>query len=129
MDDSNLVKEINQPLYEKRGWIKFLGILQIISGVLSCLSIIGLIYGWLPIWMGALLTKAGSNTETAQYTGDKFQFMESLSSLKLYFTIQGVLIIIGLLSLIITLSLVLAALWGGSIALQEIMSKTKLPIF
>ncbi len=61
MDErGEIVRELSAPLASGRGWIKFLGILSIVSGALGALSIIGILWAWLPIWLGVLLFQAAS---------------------------------------------------------------------
>lgn len=90
------VQQLSMPIYQSRGWLKFLGILSIISGVASALSIVGILFAWLPIWMGVLMFQAGSAIESASQLGDKFAFLRSLGNLKTYFVLQGVLALIGI---------------------------------
>jgi hypothetical protein len=90
------VQQLSIPIYQARGWLKFLGILSIISGVGSALSIVGILFAWLPIWMGVLMFQAGSSIESAGQLGDKFAFLRSLGNLKTYFVLQGVLALIGI---------------------------------
>lgn len=92
-----LVKEITGPLYEVRGWMKFLGVVMIVQGIMVALSIIGIVVAWLPIWLGVLLFQSASAAETAQISGNKAQLMESLRKLKMYFIINGVLMLIMLI--------------------------------
>ena len=47
-------------------WVKLMGILNIIGGALSALTIVGIIIAWAPIWMGVLLFQAGSRADEAQ---------------------------------------------------------------
>ena len=95
MDDrSSIVRELSMPLASGRGWIKFLGILSIIGGVFTCLSIIGILWGWLPIWLGVLLFQSASGMEQAAISGDSATFAHAQNKLRLYFVIQGVMIII-----------------------------------
>ncbi|MFO7651171.1 MAG: DUF5362 family protein, partial [bacterium] len=42
------------------GWLKFFGIVTIIAGALNALSLVGILWAWLPIWLGVLLVQAGS---------------------------------------------------------------------
>ena len=97
MQDTHSVQELSQPIYQARGWLKFLGVLSIISGVVSALTIVGIIYAWLPIWMGVLMFQAGSSIESAGQFGDKFAFLHSLGSLKTYFVLQGIITLIGII--------------------------------
>ncbi len=50
--------------------MKFMGIMTIIGGGLQALSIVGLLVAWLPIWMGVVLTKAGSKAGEYADKGD-----------------------------------------------------------
>jgi hypothetical protein len=95
-EDSHLIQELSAPIYQARGWLKFLGVLSIISGVGSALSIVGIIFAWLPIWMGVLMFQAGSSIDSAGQFGDKFAFLRSLGGLKTYFVLQGVLTLLGI---------------------------------
>ncbi len=95
--DGQTVQQLSVAIYQAKGWLKFLGVLSIISGVGQALSIVGILFAWLPIWMGILMFQAGSNIEAAAQFGDKFAFLRSMGSLKTYFVLQGVLTLIGIL--------------------------------
>lgn len=95
--DGQTVQQLSMPIYQAKGWLKFLGVLSIISGVGQALSIVGILFAWLPIWMGVLMFQAGSNIESAAQFGDKFAFLRSMGSLKTYFVLQGVLTLLGIL--------------------------------
>ena len=51
------VTNVMQPLHDAAGWMKLIGTLAIIQGVLLALTIVGLIIAWLPIWLGVLLNR------------------------------------------------------------------------
>ncbi|MFH1502851.1 MAG: DUF5362 family protein [Candidatus Eisenbacteria bacterium] len=102
--DVQFVREVSAPLYAARGWMKFLGVLMIIYGALMVLSIVGILICWLPIWIGILLLRAAGSSEMAQISGDKYQLIEALSKLKTYFTIYGILALIGLVAAAIALA-------------------------
>lgn len=104
--DSHLVQELSEPIFQSRGWLKFLGVLSIISGVGQALSIVGILFAWLPIWMGVLLFQAGSSVDGAKQFGDKFAFLNSLGKLKTYFVLQGVLSLISILFVVLSLCVV-----------------------
>ena len=97
MDENEFVKKMSIDLYQAKGWLKLLGILNIVYGVISIFSLWGILIGWLPIWMGILLIKAGNEIEAAQLTGEPMHMEVSLAKLKTYFTIQGVMAILGLI--------------------------------
>ena len=93
-EEKNFVKEISEPLFSSQLWLKLLGVLNIIQGIIAALTIIGIIVAWLPIWMGVLLFRAGSSIESARMSGDKALFIKSQENLKTYFIINGVLALI-----------------------------------
>ena len=101
--EQQLVREVSAPLFAAKGWMKFLGVLMIIYGVLMALSIVGIIICWLPIWIGVLLFQTASTVEAAQASGSKMELYGALSKLKTYFTIYGVLALIGIIVSIITI--------------------------
>ncbi len=85
------------------GWMKFMGIMTIIGGCLQALTVFGLIIAWLPIWMGVILTRAGSKAGEYADKGD-FASLEGLTGqLKTYFTISGIMIIVSFAVMIIIL--------------------------
>lgn len=95
MDDRNaIVQELAAPLASGRGWIKFLGILMIVQGVLTALSIVGIVIAWLPIWLGVLLFQSASGVEQASINGDAATFVMAQNKLRLYFMIQAIMIIV-----------------------------------
>ena len=93
----------NLPVYQSKGWLKLLGVVLIINGVVAIFTLVGIVICWLPIWMGILLFKAASMIEVAQVNGDKVQLLESLKKIKTYFVINGVLMLIALIFIVISL--------------------------
>ena len=88
------MKQVILPLYETRGWMRFLGVVMIIVGILTALTIVGILIAWLPIWLGALLFQAAGRVESAYAAEDELLLTASLSKLKTFFVIQGVLLLI-----------------------------------
>ena len=93
---TTVVRELSLPISQSKGWLRLLGVLSIIYGVLMALSIVGIVVAWLPIWIGVLLLQTASTVERAQLTGDKNTLYESLGKLKTLFTIQGIMALLGL---------------------------------
>jgi len=93
----DLVREFTLPIYQSRGWLRLIGILSIIGGVGQALTIVGILFAWLPIWMGVLLMQAASGAQNAQLTGQKYELIRSLGSLKTFFVLNGVLVLIGII--------------------------------
>jgi hypothetical protein len=91
--ETQTVQQLSLPIYQARGWLKFLGVMTIIGGIPSVFALVGI----LQIWIGVLLFQAGSSIESAGQFGDKFAFLRSMGGLKTYFIIQGVLTLIGII--------------------------------
>ena len=106
--EENLVKEISLPLYNSKGWIKLLGILMLVYGILVALSIVGLLIAWLPIWLGILLIQTSSKIQQAQNSGNKIALMNAQKSLSTYFTVYGALALVGIIISVVVMGVLLA---------------------
>lgn len=109
------VRRVIKPIDSARGWMKLLGVLSIIQGVLIALSIIGLIIAWLPIWLGVLLWQGADKAERAKTSGNEADAVESLNKIKTVFTIYGVLALIAVVISVIYLIVIIAVIAGGGI--------------
>ena len=90
------VKTLSAPLYSAKFWMKLVAVMSIIYGVLTALSIVGIIIAWLPIWIGVLLFQCAGQVERAYLADDAQALQNSLAKLQTYFTIVGILTLIGL---------------------------------
>jgi hypothetical protein len=112
-EQAAIVRELGLPLLESKGWIKFLGVVSVIQGIVVAFTLVGLIIAWLPIWIGVLLYQSASILERAHLTGDRATFSAAMAKLKTYFMIQGILTLLGIIAAIIALSLgLMGALFG-----------------
>ncbi len=100
---SAIVRELSTPLAAGKGWMKLLGVVFIIQGVLTAITIIGIIIAWLPIWIGVLLLQSAGAIEQAQASGDEVQFRRSMDKLRTYFVILGILILISIVLMVLGL--------------------------
>jgi hypothetical protein len=108
------VANVMRPLNDAAGWMKLIGTLGIIYGVLMGLTIIGLIVAWLPIWMGILLRGAAVEAQAAYASGDEVAAVTATSKLQTIFKVQGIIVLIGLiLWAVMFLVVMIAALTGG----------------
>ena len=73
----------------------------IVQGVVTALTIVGLLIAWLPIWTGVLLVQSAGALENAQLSGDAFALKESFAKLRTYFVIQGVLYLVGIVLMVL----------------------------
>jgi uncharacterized membrane protein len=121
LDETNtqtgIIREISFPLYNCKGWMKLLGVMSIIGGALYVLTIFGIIIAWLPIWTGILLFQSASAIQQAHETDSKDAMTRSLSKLKTYFIIMGVLTLIGII--VFVLLLCFGVLGAGFAALSH----------
>jgi len=106
------------------GWVKFMGIMSIIGGCLQALTIFGLVIAWLPIWMGVVLTKAGSKAGEYADKGDFASLDGMTGQLKTYFTISGVMVIVSF-----GLSIVFAVAWFVLMGLGVFSSSSLMEYF
>lgn len=109
MEEQNLVKEISLPIFQSKGWLKLLGVVMIVQGIFTALSIVGIIICWLPIWLGVLLFQAAGSIEGAQYNGNKLALVQSMNKLKMYFMINGILMLI-----MIIVAVIMMLAFGGA---------------
>lgn len=108
--EKSIIEQMSFVAGQSKGWLKFLGVLSIIGGVLSALTIVGILVAWLPIWMGVLLFQAGSQADNLLLTKDAGRLVAMMSKLRVYFVIQGILAIIAIVG--VSLSMLFT---GGAI--------------
>lgn len=94
--EQDVVKRIKDISFRMNGWLKFVGIMLIIGGAISALSIVGIIVAWVPIWLGVLLLQAGGKASNAQLTDNPMELVLMMDKLRLFFIILGIMIIVEL---------------------------------
>ena len=80
------------------GWLRFFGVVNVAAAIPSILSIFGILFAWLPIWLGVLLIQAGS---AARHGSDE-ELVRMIEKLRLYFIIQCLLVVVVLIAFAIT---------------------------
>jgi hypothetical protein len=114
-----ILRQILQTSSSMTGWLKFLGIINIISGALTALSLWGIIIAWLPIWLGILLLQASQRITNARFANSEGELVGMMEKLRLYFIIQGVLIIVsfavGIIALVVFGGLIFQMMQGGGL--------------
>lgn len=71
------------------GWLRFIGVVTIGAAIPSVLTIVGIVFAWLPIWLGVLLFQAG----TAARSGSDEELIRMVERLRLYFIVQSIVIL------------------------------------
>lgn len=92
---------------DSAGWMKLLGVISIIQGILAVLTIWGIIVAWLPIWLGVILFRAANEAEMAA-AGLSDHLEAYLKRLNKYFLIQGIVML-----LFIVFMLIMVFVMGG----------------
>jgi len=77
-----------------KDWMKFIGVMLIIGGIFTAITIFGIIIAWLPIWLGIILYKSANLVEQSYLANSEEQLVEALANIKKYFTIQGIVMIV-----------------------------------
>jgi hypothetical protein len=88
--------------------MKFVGVMLIIYGVIQAITILGIIIAWIPIWLGVLITSASNRMDAAYNAGDKYSFIEAQMKIGSYFTVFGVLLLIGLVLTVVFVAIALS---------------------
>jgi len=96
--DLTLDPAVSTPAAGMSGWLKFVGVMNILIGIPNMIVLVGFLY----IWLGVLLYQAGDAASTA---GPQ-DVPRLLSKLKTYFIITGVLYLLALLVIILLFTLV-----------------------
>ncbi|MCX7835532.1 MAG: DUF5362 domain-containing protein [bacterium] len=86
--------QISNILTGTKSWAKFLGVLLIIEGIMVAFSIWGLLFAWLPIWLGVLLYQAGNHAELVAFLRNKEQVLLYLDKMRLFLKISGIFTIL-----------------------------------
>lgn len=97
-----LLDDLKETAQDMAGWLRFLGIIYIASGVLTLIFIVGA----LNIWMGVLLIRAAR----AARSGYDRSVNTALEKLKMFFVVQMMVILI-----FIALAVFVVMLMGASL--------------
>lgn len=112
--NNDLIKTLSAPLYSAKGWLKFLGVILILGGILSALTIVGILVAWIPIWQGVLLFQTASAVEQAYLAGSEDDLLSAQQKIKTYFIIMAILMLISIIFSI--LGSLFGAMMFGSMA-------------
>ena len=86
--------EILQPLINNRIWLNVIGVFAFIYGAINILTIFGILFCWIPIWLGVLLFQTSSGLEKFELTGDEDEATLIAEKLALFFKIIAILLIV-----------------------------------
>ena len=103
-------------------WAGFVGVITLIGGILQVMTIVGIISGVLMIVLGVKLMGTKSSAKAiAAYSGEMppDQLNKMVNDLRVYFHINGVLIIIGLIVAVLVMIAVAIGTFSGLIPWEE----------
>lgn len=100
-----------RPLYDVKGWLKLLGVLNIIIGVIYCITIIGAIFGWIPLLLGIKANKSSNELREGFETSDESKVQSAIRNLATCIKMVGILTLIALIINVIVLIAQLGALF------------------
>jgi hypothetical protein len=101
------LKRVCRIAADSASWMKLLGVISIIQGIVAVFTIWGIIIAWLPIWLGVILFRAANEAEMAA-AGLTDHLEAYLRRLNRFFLIQGILML-----LFIVIALIMAFVMGG----------------
>ena len=77
------------PLYQSLFWVRLFATCLVFYGALITVTGIGVLFAWVPIWIGMLLLLAAKAISLAYKENDQQAFMQFMSRLKTIFTLLG----------------------------------------
>ena len=94
--DSHLLQQLRTISGNMAAWMKFLGIIYIIQAAITTLFtfFVGILVAWLPLWLGILLFQAGNRASSAAVGKNPQELIPMLDKLRLFFIINGIVLII-----------------------------------
>ncbi|RFA37456.1 DUF5362 family protein [Alkalilimnicola ehrlichii] len=111
--EQTVARDVIEPIYRAKFWMQLIGVMMILSGVLTAITIVGLLVAWVPIWAGVMLMQAAGAVDRAYNRDDAREAMFAMTRLKTYFTIFGVLLLI---YLVFFAFMMLLGIGGGMMA-------------
>ena len=99
------IRTLSAPLYRVKGWLKFVGVMLIIDGVLLAIILaftgIGIVVGGIPIWLGVLCFQSASAIENANHSDSEEAMIRSLSKIATGIKIVGILNLVSIIIIFI----------------------------
>ncbi len=89
---------LKDTLHGMQPWLRFLGVLNLIMGVLEALTVIGLTVAWVNLWLGYLLYQAAGKAEEVRVMDPEEALVDFLEKLRRFFMILGLLTVVLLLA-------------------------------
>ena len=108
--DQALVQYLADPIYRARGWMKFLAVLAFIGGGLTAITIIGIVFAWVPILFGVFLWQSATAIDTGYNQVSVEQVHRAHDKLRVLFIAYGILAIVYILAIVVFFGAVVGGL-------------------
>ncbi|RKY97575.1 MAG: hypothetical protein DRQ10_08410 [Candidatus Hydrothermota bacterium] len=95
------IEELKIQLRKAKPWIRFAGIGLIILGIISAISIVGVVWAWGLIWMGINLIFIANRIDDFLYMDAPQSLVEIARKIKNYFLIQSIVTIIWFIFMVV----------------------------
>lgn len=103
------MRDIIEPLYRSRFWMQLLGVMLILAGLLTALSIVGVIVAWIPVWAGVALFQAAGAAKRGYEDHSEKDVKQTMAKLRTYFLVSGIMTLVYVLFMIASMVLGLGA--------------------
>jgi len=120
--DEEVLNQLKNTAVAMSFWLKILGIVMIVGGALTALSIVGIVIAWLPIWLGVLLVQAGDRAQGMQYSANLNQLLLLLEKLKTYFVVSGVVTVVSIAFSVLSFVMMISFMNHFSKDIQEFLT-------
>ena len=112
--EQKILQQVASHGLRMNGWLKFIGVMSIIAGALNVLTIFGIIFAWIPIWLGVLLLQAAGKAQQAYYQKEYGELVGMMDKLRLFFMIVGIYIIV-MVALVILMIFFFSSIFMGAL--------------
>lgn len=105
--DYNAISKICKPMAKVSQWMNLIALVLILIGILLIFTIYGIVICWIPIWMGVVLAQSTSIFKVASFQNNKDTAIAAMKKLSTFFTISGIVFLVGLVFSISTFIMIL----------------------
>ena len=89
------LKTLFEPLVRNVFWLKLVGVFSVVYGVVLCITIVGIVVGWVFIWLGVLLFQAAMELQAFSASERDTDAVLAIEKLARFFKIEGILGVVG----------------------------------
>lgn len=83
-------------LYKQMGWLKFVGVVNLVFGIVLSLPILSLVVTWVMIWIGIMAISAANQFKKGYEDHDKYFAMKGMEELAKLVRVISILSVVSL---------------------------------